>query len=137
MRRSRVSPWVLAAAAVLVLSAMGRAAPSRKGAPRRGGGTVSIAFKAGAVYALVFDLEEGPRTLSEPELLREVLSALESLGMVPLPGSPAAGDPVRVRAKATASRSFGLPLHFRDIDRAVYLLSATPLGPDIHGGARA
>lgn len=136
--RGRRSPWLVVAVAVALFALGGRKGESapRKGAPRRGGG-VSIAFKAGTAYALVFDLEDGARTLTEPELLREVLSAVESLGMVPLPGSPAAGDPAHVRAKAVASRSLGLPLHFKDIDRAVYLLSATPLGPEIHGSSRA
>jgi hypothetical protein len=106
---------------------------------RKGGGGGSapgrkVAFKAGQTYALTFDFEDGSRTMTEPELLREVLAACETMGMTPVAGSPAAGDPAHVRAKAASSRTLPVPLHFKDTQRAVYLSSATPLGPDIHGG---
>ena len=82
---------------------------------------------------MTFDLEGTGVTLTEAELQREVLSALEAMGMAPLPGSPAPGDPAHVQARASSTRKLPVPLHFRDTARKVYLLSVTPLGPPIHG----
>jgi hypothetical protein len=71
-----------------------------------------------------------PATISAADQLRFVLEALDVLGMVAVPGSPAANDPLHVRAMATASRSLPIPMHFAEA-RPVYLLSATPLGGPI------
>jgi hypothetical protein len=100
--------------------------------PRPGAGAGGVTFAAGASYALTFDAEGG-WTMTEPELLKEVLAAVEALGMTPLPGSPAAGDPAHVQARSSATRKLPVPLHFKDTPRKVYLLSVTPLGPPIAG----
>jgi hypothetical protein len=141
----RLSPSIvlLGIGALFLLSRRGGAAPRKGGkggggggAPRTSPASRSVAFKAGATYALTFDMEPGSPTMAEAELLRAVLGAVESLGMVPASGSPAQGDPAHVRARASSTRTLALPLHFRDVARPVYLLSATPLGPDIHGRRR-
>jgi hypothetical protein len=119
----------------------GKPAPGGKPKPRTGPRPglrtgAAVSFTAGQSYALTFDAE-GSFDLTEPELLKEVLSAVEAMGMTPLPGSPAQGDPAHVRATASSTRKLPVPLHFKDTPRKVYLLQVTPLGPPVAGSAHA